>query len=120
MTDGKHRKPAPAIPIRVHPDVVMAPPHSDDAEPMPEPDAAHPEETATGIVASGHSVHVSTGEKIACGYDAMLARPVYRQAFTVAGPGEVVTLPKSEVAKLMAAGFLVDPDRLPIRKRTDA
>jgi hypothetical protein len=97
----------------VHPDTILqGSPQPSDAAPLPESDAAQPEPTATGIVSSGHSVHVCTGEKIACGYDAMLARPVYRQAFDVAGPGETVTLPKSEIARLLAAGFLINPDRI--------
>jgi hypothetical protein len=110
MTDEKHgKKFSPAI--KVHPDLMMgSPPQPSNA--APEPEAAAPEETATGIVAGGHSIHVCTGEKIACGYDAVLSRTVFRSAFTVAGPGETVTLPKSEIEKLLAAGFLVDPSRI--------
>jgi hypothetical protein len=106
MVDEKKR-PAPAM-ARVHPDNILITPQSNSA--VPEPEAAAPEETATGIVASGKSVHVCTGEKIACGYDALLGRTVFRQGFAVAGPGEVVTLPKSEVVQLMAAGFLINPE----------
>jgi hypothetical protein len=110
MTDEKHgKKFSPAI--KVHPDLMMGSPPQPSAA-MPEPEAAAPEETSVGVVASGHSVHVNTGEKIACGYDAVLSRTVFRSAFVVVGPGEQVTLPKSEIQKLMTAGFLVDPDRI--------
>ena len=110
MVDEKHKKPAAPAMARVHPDSVLVAPQSSTG--APEPPAAEPEEVATAIVSSGHSVHVNSGERIACGYDAVLGRTVYRQGFVVAGPGETVTLPKSEIAQLMANGFLVDPDRI--------
>jgi hypothetical protein len=106
MVDQKHRKPAPTF--RVHPDTVMAQPtklmiEADDAELV--------EKTATGIVASGHSIHINVG-KVQRGYDAMLGKPVFRQEFCTIGPGEEITLPKSQIERLMAAGFLVNPDRV--------
>jgi hypothetical protein len=109
MVDEKHKRPA-SPPIRIHPDTILAAPQPNEVTLEPEPDAAHleEEETATGIVSGGHSIHVNTGQRIACGYDAVLSRTVFRSAFTVAGPGETVTLAKSEIEKLMAAGFLVD------------
>jgi hypothetical protein len=69
------------------------------------------EKMATGIVASGHSVHLNTN-KVQRGWDSVLQQPVYRQEFLVAGPGEVVELPVTEIARLQAVGILVDPDRI--------
>jgi hypothetical protein len=104
MVDQKHRKPA----FRVHPDTVMDQPtkltiEADDAELV--------EKTTTGIVASGHSIHINIG-KVQRGYDAMLGKPVFRQEFCTIGPGQEITLSKSQIEKLMAAGFLVNPDRV--------
>ena len=108
MVDQKHnKKSAPAF--RVHPDSVMTP---QPPRPVIEAELAELEEKmATGIVASGHSVHINTG-KVQRGYDMTLGQPVYRQEFRTAGPGEVVELPVSEIRRLQEIGILVDPDRV--------
>jgi hypothetical protein len=111
MADEKTTK-RPAPISRVHPDTIFG------GTPQPtqlvlEADLAEPQEKmATGIVAAGHSVHQNIGERIQCGYDAVLARPVFRQAFVVVGPGEEVTLPVSEIRRLMEVGILLNPERI--------
>ena len=114
MVDEKHTKrPAPAMALRVHPDQILPQPQSSDGEPVAETAAPEEEqeEKAIGVVSSGHSIHLNVG-KIARGFDPMTGRTIYRQDFRTAGPGEVVEMPKSTIARLMAAGFLVDPDRI--------
>jgi hypothetical protein len=113
MTDNTKSKPKLHNPhqLRVSPDLVL--PNNNQSEPI-EVAEVEPEETATAIVATGHSVHVSDGTRVACGYDALLSRPVYRQGFRIALPGETVELPKSEIEKLMALGYLIDPNSIEV------
>ena len=107
MVDEKHKRPT-SPPIRVHPDTVLGAQQPKEVTLEPEP-AVPQEETATAIVASGRSVHINT-ERVQCGYDSVLGRPVFRQAFRTALPGEIVELPRSEIARLQAVGILVDPN----------
>jgi hypothetical protein len=63
----------------------------------------------TATVARGHTVDAPTGERRPTGYDSdkheMVSGPVYKSF----GPGETVTLPLSEIQRLIALGLLVDP-----------
>jgi hypothetical protein len=106
MSDNSKKTIKPAL--RVSPDLVLPQQSPSETTEVVSPE---PEELVSGVVSSGHSIHINIG-RVASGYDAMLSRPVYRQTFRIALPGEVVELPRSEIDKLRAQGFLVDPDRV--------
>ena len=63
---------------------------------------------AKGIVAKGRTVEVPSDQRRIAGYTAD-GKPVHRTMQRLAGPGEEVELPTSEIAYLRASGFLVDP-----------
>jgi hypothetical protein len=68
----------------------------------------------TGVVRSGRSVHVGTEEKHLVGRDPVTGAEVYAAAQIFFGPGQTVTLPRSEIIRLRGLGFLVDPDDEPV------
>jgi hypothetical protein len=66
----------------------------------------------SGVVSDGRSVHIPVpGQQTPCGYDMKESKTVFRSVFEVFGPGETVTLPRSEIARLKNLGFLRDPSR---------
>lgn len=74
------------------------------------------EPTANAIVARGRSVHAPTGRKLSVGSVPLpQTSPIGPPTFTGVtssecrsyGPGESVTLPLSEIARLRASGFLL-------------
>lgn len=84
--------------------------------------AAEPEPTAKAIVAKGRTVHVPTGAKKEVGTVALAsaAHPSAVTSFAVMtsvcvakGPGEEVELSLSDIKRLTALGFLVDPETVP-------
>jgi hypothetical protein len=68
------------------------------------------ERLVRGVVARGRTVHVPTDQKVLAGYERETNRPIERIVCERRGPGETVELPGSEVKRLRALGFLVDPD----------
>lgn len=65
----------------------------------------------TAIVARGRSVHVKPPcEIITLANGNKTARPALG---VIAGPGDSVSLPAEEIARLTALGFLVDPSAKP-------
>ncbi len=116
MVDEKKHKPAGDMrALRRDPDYPLAGPpvlESDEIEaPPPEPpEASEPTEQAT--VARGRCVHILDGTKVARGFDTWTGKTVFRQGFRTAVHPQVVTLGKSEIARLRATGHLIDPDRV--------
>jgi hypothetical protein len=99
-----------SYPARLHPDDLESfGPNAARQSPLL-PDESEPLESAT--VARGRSVDMpSPGAKQEqTGFDLAEKRPVFRLPQTRYGPGQVVKLPRSEVRRLRALGFLVDPD----------
>jgi hypothetical protein len=90
-------------------------PATQSTAPLPEPDLGP---TAKATVAKGRSVHVPTGNKVFVKYAQQRVDqngivvgadvPVTRQEIRTALPGEVVTLPLTEIERLTQLGFLVD------------
>ena len=74
----------------------------------PPVDPNEPKET--GIVRSGRSVHCGSEEKHMVGTDPIKGEPVYACVQEIFGPGQTVTLPRSEIRRLIGLGFLEDPD----------
>ncbi len=67
---------------------------------------------ARGTVARGHTIDIPTGERRMIGYDRVTGAPVFTSVIRKAGPGEEVTLVRSEIDRLRRAGFLVDPNKI--------
>jgi hypothetical protein len=66
--------------------------------------------TGTGVVARGRTVigpHPTETETFGNGPD---GKPIVRPVHTTFNPGDTVTLPAGEIARLRGLGFLVDPD----------
>jgi hypothetical protein len=101
--------------FRVHPDQLegLGPQSiSDDDTNFVAASPEEAEETETGIVAAGRTIHVPTGERVVCGYDTALSRPVYRAVCAEFGPGMKVRLRRSEFFRLQQAGFIFDPEKI--------
>ena len=64
----------------------------------PAPDPNEPKETA--VVRRGRSVHVGTDEKHMVGTDPIKGEPIYACVQEFFGPGQSVTLARSEIARL--------------------
>ena len=77
----------------------------------PAPDPNEPKETA--VVRRGRSVHVGTDEKHMVGTDPIKGEPIYACVQEFFGPGQSVTLARSEIARLRGLGFLEDDDAAP-------
>jgi hypothetical protein len=111
----KQRSARPRLPFsgrtRVDPTFVERHLPGAKAAEAPQPVAALQEQTATAIVAPGHTLHIPVSDqKMVAGFDVQQARNVTRLRCRWAGPGTQVELPLSEIARLRKLGALLDPE----------
>lgn len=115
MTDQTNKRPAAARAMhtsapagfRVSPDRVLDSANLHEGVRMlrrPAPDPNEPKETA--IVRAGRSVHCGSEEKHLVGRDPVTGAEVHACVQEIFGPGQMVTLPRSEIARLRGLGFL--------------
>jgi hypothetical protein len=76
---------------------------------MAKDSTATTEPTEVAIVRAGRTVDVPIGRRVH-GYDSTKGVEVYGPVYRTFKPGEEVTLAISEIARLRALGFLVDPN----------
>ncbi len=107
-------KPGPAMQMRIAPDA--APPNRaapTAAETLPD---TEPEAMQTGVVARGRCLELADPsqplrERHSCGEGGIINTATFQPCRRFM-PGEEVTLPGSEIERLRALGYLVDPNRV--------
>lgn len=71
------------------------------------------EQLARGVVARGHTVRVPhPTETTIVGINQETGKPIRAPKVTDYGPGQEVTLPRSELKRLRELGHIVDPEKI--------